>query len=104
MINGVPILGHQEPGGITDQTVRRLAQLQGGLAPTQIISLLDFGGPTVAMSDHHDHIHVGFQPVSDPNAAGARALSVLKPQQWPELVDRLGEIENPIVPAPSRPR
>src|ERR687890_2419249 len=38
-VNGIPILGHQEPGGITEQTVRRLMQLQGTTAPHQIISL-----------------------------------------------------------------
>ena len=32
-INGIPILGHQEPGGITEQTVRRLMLLQGTMAP-----------------------------------------------------------------------
>ena len=47
MINGIPILGHQEPGGITEQTVRRLMQLQGTMQPHQIISLLDMGGEHV---------------------------------------------------------
>ena len=42
-INGVPILGHQEPGGITEQAVRRLMSLQGTMRPDQIISLLDLG-------------------------------------------------------------
>ena len=45
-INGVPILGHQEPGGVADQTVRRLMRLQGTLQPDQIISLLELGGAT----------------------------------------------------------
>ena len=49
-INGVPILGHQEPGGVTDQAVRRLMRLQGTIAPDQIISLLEIGGATFAMS------------------------------------------------------
>ena len=66
-VNGMPILGHQEPGGITEQTVRRLMLLQGTMAPAQIISLLEIGGSTFAMSDHHDHIHVGFQPMFGDN-------------------------------------
>ena len=37
-INGIPILGHQEAGGITEQTVRRLMRLQGTMQPHQIIS------------------------------------------------------------------
>ena len=98
-VNGIPILGHQEPGGITEQTVRRLMLLQGTMAPHQMISLLDIGGPTFAMADHADHIHVGFQPMFGANPkAGRAALTVLKPGQWTDLIDRLREIDNPVVP------
>jgi Transglycosylase SLT domain len=103
-INGIPILGHQEPGGITEQTVRRLMQLQGTMAPAQIISLFEIGGTTFAMSDHADHIHVGFQPMFGENGKlGKQALAVLNPGQWDNLLSRLSEIENPVVPtAPSK--
>jgi murein DD-endopeptidase MepM/ murein hydrolase activator NlpD len=98
-INGIPILGHQEPGGVTDQTVRRLMLLQGTMAPAQIISLLEIGGATLAMADHHDHIHVGFQPMFGPNRKlGKQVLAVLKPGQWSDLITRLGDIDNPVVP------
>jgi hypothetical protein len=98
-INGIPILGHQEPGGITEQTVRRLMQLQGTMAPAQIISLFEIGGATFAMADHGDHIHVGFQPMFGENRKlGKQALAVLSPGQWGDLLDRLREIENPVVP------
>ena len=98
-VNGIPILGHQEPGGITDQTVRRLMQLQGTMAPHQIISLLEMGGATFAMADHNDHIHVGFQPMFGANRKlGKQALAVLAPEQWSDLLSRLREIENPVVP------
>jgi hypothetical protein len=98
-VNGIPILGHQEPGGITEQTVRRLMLLQGTMAPAQIISLLEIGGATFAMADHNDHIHVGFQPMFGTNRKlGKAALAVLKPGQWSDLLARLGEIENPVVP------
>jgi hypothetical protein len=98
-VNGIPILGHQEPGGITEQTVRRLMQLQGTMAPHQIISLLEMGGATFAMADHNDHIHVGFQPMFGANRKlGKQALAVLKPDQWSNLIARLREIENPVVP------
>jgi len=94
-VNGVPILGHQEPGGIADQTVRRLMLLQGTMVPHQVISLLAIGGPTVAMADHADHVHVGFQPAGE---AWRRAgYSVLKPSQWPELMSRLSVLPNPSV-------
>src|SRR4051812_11481823 len=103
-INGVPIVGHQGPGGVTETTVRRLMLLQGTLRPHQIISLLDYGQNTLALSDHDDHIHVGFQPLFGENTKlGEQAASVLKPDQWSNLVHRLGEIQNPTVPtSPSR--
>jgi outer membrane biosynthesis protein TonB len=94
-INGIPVLGHQEPGGITDQTVRRLMQLQGAFAPHQVISLFSMGGPTIAMADHADHVHVGFRPAGA--GASGRSEPVLKPDQWPQLMDRLRELPNPIV-------
>jgi hypothetical protein len=98
-INGIPIIGHQEPGGIAEQTVRRLMQLQGTMAPHQIISLLEMGGATLAMADHNDHVHVGFQPMFGANKKlGKQALAVLEPGQWSNLISRLGEIENPVVP------
>jgi len=98
-INGVPILGHQEPGGITEQAVRRLMRLQGTMAPDQIISLLELGGATFAMGDHADHIHVGWAPMFGPNGKlGKQALAVLKPGQWSDLLAQLRTIENPVVP------
>jgi transglycosylase-like protein with SLT domain len=103
-INGVSINGHQGPGDVTEQAVKRLMVLQGTLQPHQIISLLDFGRNTMAMSDHADHIHVGFQPLFGTNSKlGHETQSVLKPGQWDTLVQRLGEIQNPSVPtSPSR--
>jgi hypothetical protein len=99
MVNGIPILGHQESGGITEQTVRRLMQLQGTMYPHQIISLLSLGGNTLAMADHNDHIHVGFHPMFGANKKlGKQTLAVLEPGQWSDLISRLGEIENPVVP------
>jgi murein DD-endopeptidase MepM/ murein hydrolase activator NlpD len=98
-INDIPILGHQEKGGITHQTVRRLLMMQGTLKPAQIISLLEIGGPTIAMGDHADHIHVGFRPLFGENRKqGEQALAVLKPGQWEDLIERLGRIDNPVVP------
>jgi transglycosylase-like protein with SLT domain/peptidase M23-like protein len=98
-INGIPIVGHQDLGGVTDQAVHRLMLLQGTIQPHQIISLLDYGANTYAMADHADHIHVGFKPLFGPNAKlGMQALAVLKPGQWNNLVKRLSKIDNPVVP------
>ena len=99
-INGIPILGHQGDGSITDITNRRLLTLQGTMKPAQIISLMKYedADNTMAMGDHHDHIHVGFQPMWGANGKASKHFeSVLKPSQWIKLIDRLGEIDNPTV-------
>src|SRR4051812_8408614 len=103
-VNGIPILGHQERGGITEQTVRLLMRLQGTMRPHQIISLLDLGANSMALSDHYNHIHVSFYARFGSNRkAGMHALVVLKPGQWSDLINRLRRIDNPVVPtSPSR--
>ena len=100
-INGIPIAGHQGAGSIADITIRRLLTLQGIMKPHQIISLMTFEGAsnTLSMADHADHIHVGFQPLFGANGKlGQQFNAVLKPDQWVKLIDRLNEIDNPVVP------
>ncbi|MGI8729758.1 MAG: lytic murein transglycosylase [Solirubrobacteraceae bacterium] len=102
-INGIPIMGNQGAGSITDIAVRRLLTLQGTMKPSQIITLMKYDGTdnTLAMGDHDDHIHLGFRPQID--ADGKLAESILKPSQWVKLIDRLGQIDNPTVAtAPSK--
>jgi hypothetical protein len=103
-LNGIPVLGHQDRGGIVEQAVRRILQLQGTMTPDELISLFDFGGPSFAMADHADHIHVGFTPLFGNNRKlGRQALAVLRPGQWHALVDRLGDIDQPkVVEGPKR--
>jgi hypothetical protein len=105
-INGIPIVGHQGPGSITDITIRRLLTLQGAMKPHQIISLMTFPGTdnTLALADHDDHIHVGFRPLFGANPKlGSQLSAVLQPGQWAKLMARLGKIENPTVAtAPSK--
>jgi len=100
-VNGIPILGHQGAGSLTDTVVRRLLTLQGTLKPHQIITLYKYPGTdnTLALSDHNDHIHVGFFPLYGSNPKlSQQANAVLKPGQWVKLIDRLGQIDNPVVP------
>ena len=74
-------------------------RLQGTMAADQIISLLDLGGATVSMADHADHIHVGFRPMFGSNEKlGRQTEAVLQPGQWSDLLGRLREIDNPVVP------
>jgi hypothetical protein len=95
LINGVPVLGNQGPGSITEDLLRTVLRLQGTLVPDELISLQELGGPSFAMSDHADHVHIGYSPVGGP---GARFVQLLKPDQWLRLTDRLERIDNPDVP------
>ena len=105
-VNGIPILGNQGKGSITDLVIQRLLTLQGTMKPHQIISLMDFpdADNTLVLADHDDHIHVGFTPQYGTNTKLSKQLSaVLKPSQWSRLIERLGKIENPKVRvAPSK--
>ena len=81
MVNGIPILGNQGKGSITEAVINDLLKLQGTMEPAQIISLMEMGGPTFAMADHNDHIHVGYTPAGA-GKPGKQLASVLKPDQW----------------------
>jgi hypothetical protein len=59
-LGGIPIQGHQEPGGITERAVRDLLFVPSEVMPRQIISLLGLGGASFPLGDHYNHIHIGF--------------------------------------------
>jgi hypothetical protein len=105
-INGIPIIGHQGKGSITDITIQRLLRLQGTMKAHQIISLMTYPGTdnTLSLPDHADHIHVGFYPLYGENPKLAQQVNAaLKPTQWVKLIARLNAIQNPTVsPRPSK--
>jgi len=96
MINGVPVLGNQGPGTLTEALLKAVLRLQGTLIPDELISLQEFGGPSFAMADHADHVHIGYSPLG--GSGEAQFVQLLKADQWERLIGRLGEIENPEVP------
>jgi murein DD-endopeptidase MepM/ murein hydrolase activator NlpD len=102
-VNGIVISpATQGPNSITDITIQRLLTLQGTMKPHQIISLMTFQNAdnTLAMADHGDHIHIGWQPLYGQNKKVAKQIdAILKPRQWIKLIDRLGKIDNPTVRA-----
>jgi hypothetical protein len=59
-LGGVPVLGHQQPGGVVERALRDVMLLPEEMRPSELISLFDMGGPSLAMADHADHVHVGF--------------------------------------------
>jgi hypothetical protein len=59
-LGGTSILGHQQPGGITEEAVKDILLLPNEVMPKQVISLLGLGGPSFPLADHYNHIHVGY--------------------------------------------
>jgi hypothetical protein len=77
------------------------------MEPAQVITLMRYPGTTntMAMSDHHDHIHIGWRPAAESATGGAASVreSALRPNQWTRVVERLSRIENPrVVRGPAR--
>jgi len=105
-INNIPVLGHQGPGSITDVAVRRLLTLQGSMRPDEIISTIAYKGQsnTLALPDHKNRLQVTFTPDYGTNKKlSAQVKSLLQPGQWVQLINRISQIPEPVVPiAPSK--
>jgi hypothetical protein len=88
----------QGPGSLTDIVAREVLSLQGTMAPDEVISLLDYAQPAgFAMSDHDDHLHVGYSPAGDAPVSGGSIAAGLGAEEWRKLTERLGQISNPEV-------
>jgi murein DD-endopeptidase MepM/ murein hydrolase activator NlpD len=100
-VNGIPIAGHQGPGSIAEETIRKLLTLQGLNRPLRIVSQTNIPGAknTLVKASAHDYVFVAFSPPS--GGGGAQAASafggVLSAKEWIELIARLGEIPDPTV-------
>jgi hypothetical protein len=105
-INNIPIQGHQGPGSIADVAIRRLLTLQGAMKPDDIASLMSYKGQNNAVSlpDHANRIQVSYTPLYGQNQQLSNEIkSILRPGQWIQLINRISQIPEPIVPiAPSR--
>jgi Transglycosylase SLT domain len=105
-VNNIPILGHTGKGSIADITVRRLLTLQGPLKPDQIIGTMTYKGQsdTLAAPDHKDRIQVTFTPLYGENKKASKQITtLLQPNEWIQLINRIGQIPEPVVPiAPSK--
>jgi hypothetical protein len=105
-INGIPILGHQQPGSVTDMTIRRLLTLQGSMQPNQIVSDISYKGQpnTLALPDHKNRLQITYTPDFGTNSKLTKQIkSILQPGQWIQLINRISQIPEPVVPiAPSK--
>jgi hypothetical protein len=64
-LHGKVVRGHQGPGTMTEQAIRKLLLLPKSLRPRQVISLMDVDGPTgnhgsFALPDHYDRIQIDY--------------------------------------------
>jgi hypothetical protein len=64
-LHGKIVRGHQGPGTMTEQAIRKLLLLPKSLRPRQVISLMDVDGPTgnhgsFALPDHYDRIQIDY--------------------------------------------
>ena len=105
-INNIPVLSHQGQGSITDIAIRRLLTLQGSMQPDKIISTLAYKGQpnTLALPDHNNRLQITFTPQYGANKKLSDQIrSILQPGQWVQLINRISQIPEPVVPiAPSK--
>lgn len=59
-VGNTPILGHQGTGSITERAIEQILALPASVEPAQVISLMTLGGPSFALPDHYNHIHIGY--------------------------------------------
>jgi Transglycosylase SLT domain/Peptidase family M23 len=100
-INGIPVSGHQGSGSVTDITIRRLLTLQGSMRPDEIITDIAYKGQTntLALPDHANRIQIVFTPDYGANPKLAKQIrSILQPGQWIQLINRISQIPEPVVP------
>ena len=45
---------------MTEKTIEQLLALPPSVEPVQVISLMSLGGPSFALADHYNHIHIGY--------------------------------------------
>ena len=101
MVNGIPIVGHQGPGSITDITMRRLLTLQGTMQPNQIISLMTYPGVVLRLgAERPRRPHPRRLPAAVRRQRQARAAYDSRAQARP-----VGQADRPAQPdrQPGRP-
>jgi soluble lytic murein transglycosylase-like protein len=113
-INGIPVVGHQGAGTITDITIRTLLTLQHRFAPKRIVSLMRYPGvpSTVAAPDYSAYIKIELakpahtKTSKSVGAKTARAASpsttaplvanpILNTLEWQRLMTQLSALQTP---------
>ena len=104
-INDVPILGHQDDGR-RDRAGRAQADAATGhdaARPDHLAARLRRRTPSPWATTPTTSTWASRPSFGANRRLGRQAFAVLRPGQWHDLLDRLREIENPVVPTrPSR--
>ena len=76
------------------------------MRPNEIVSLMSYKAQakTLSLPDHANRIQVEFTPLFGANKKLSKEIkSILKPGQWIQLINRISQIPEPVVPiAPSK--
>jgi murein DD-endopeptidase MepM/ murein hydrolase activator NlpD len=100
-IDGVPIAGHDNPGGVADLLERKLLALQGTMKPMQVAGPATYLATreAVTLPSSKAIVHLAFDPIKPgaPTASArlASAGSALFGSEWTALDERLAEISDP---------
>jgi hypothetical protein len=80
--------------------------LQGTFKPNEIVSSMSYKAQknTLSMPDHTNRIQISYTPqFGDNKKLSDQIAQVLKPGQWIQLINRIGQLPEPVVPiAPSK--
>ena len=76
------------------------------MKPDQIVSTMSYKGQgsTLSLPDHANRIQITFTPLFGTNQKlSSEIKSILQPGQWVQLINRISQIPEPVVPiAPSK--
>lgn len=110
--NDEPVLGHQEGDETyTADAIRSLMALPPVLRPVELISLYNLGGPSLAMGNHDDHLHIGYSERGKGSSASATTASLderrksdkFGPHKWQIIMRSMDRSDVPPVPKQGHP-
>jgi hypothetical protein len=87
-LDRISVAGHQRDGGIVDQAIRALLQLQGALRPEHIVSARSYPWQPVT-TPHPDATRL---EIDFPSAASGSSVESFNGPQWKRLVGRLTQL------------
>ncbi len=92
-LDGIPVAGHQGDGGIVDQAIRTLLQLQGALRPEQIVSTRRYPWQTSTTAlPGATRLEIDFAAPGTETGTASSSADSLTGSQWRQLNSRLEQL------------